>query len=55
MKPPGTRREAIQCGVRYVAASCCTGDEALKRIAEIYGETFIRSGAGRVIAVGGIG
>ena len=36
-------------GVRYVAPSHCTGGEAIKILAEIYGDRFIDSGVGRII------
>jgi len=39
-----------ELGVKYVAPSHCTGGEAIKIIAEVYGEKFIGSGVGRVIA-----
>ena len=38
-----------QAGVRYVAPSHCSGEEAIKLFAESYGKRYIRSGAGRVI------
>jgi 7,8-dihydropterin-6-yl-methyl-4-(beta-D-ribofuranosyl)aminobenzene 5'-phosphate synthase len=38
-----------QAGVRYVAPSHCSGEEALQLFAEAYGKRYIRSGAGRVI------
>ena len=38
-----------ELGVQYVAPSHCTGAEATKILAEVYGERFVRSGLGRVI------
>lgn len=38
-----------ELGVRYVAPSHCTGGEAIKILAELYGDRFIDSGAGRII------
>ena len=38
-----------QAGVRYVAPSHCSGEEARNLFAEAYGHRYIRSGAGRVI------
>jgi len=46
------RRKALQLkelGVRHVAPSHCSGEEALKIFAEIYGDRFIKSGVGRII------
>jgi 7,8-dihydropterin-6-yl-methyl-4-(beta-D-ribofuranosyl)aminobenzene 5'-phosphate synthase len=41
-----------QLGVRYVAPSHCTGGQAMKIFAEAYGDRFIDSGVGRIIAAG---
>jgi 7,8-dihydropterin-6-yl-methyl-4-(beta-D-ribofuranosyl)aminobenzene 5'-phosphate synthase len=41
-----------ELGVRYVAPSHCTGIAAIEIFAEVYGEHFIDSGVGRVIAIG---
>jgi 7,8-dihydropterin-6-yl-methyl-4-(beta-D-ribofuranosyl)aminobenzene 5'-phosphate synthase len=38
-----------QAGIRFVAPSHCSGEQALQLFAEAYGSRFIRSGAGRVI------
>jgi len=40
-----------ELGVRHVAPSHCSGDEALKIFAEVYGDRFIKSGVGRKINV----
>jgi 7,8-dihydropterin-6-yl-methyl-4-(beta-D-ribofuranosyl)aminobenzene 5'-phosphate synthase len=48
------RRMALrfkELGVRHVAPSHCSGDEALKIFAEVYGDKFIKSGVGRKINV----
>ena len=49
------RKKAVrlqELGVQFVAPSHCTGAEAIRILAEVYGEKFIRSGVGRVIAAG---
>jgi 7,8-dihydropterin-6-yl-methyl-4-(beta-D-ribofuranosyl)aminobenzene 5'-phosphate synthase len=38
-------------GVKKVAPSHCTGDNAIRLFREVYGEDFIASGAGRVIEI----
>lgn len=46
------RKKALrlkELGVRFVAPSHCTGSEAIKIFAEVFGNKFIESGAGRVI------
>ena len=46
------RKKAVrlkQLGVRHVAPSHCTGSEAMRILADAFGERFIASGAGRVI------
>lgn len=46
------RRKALrikELGVRHVAPSHCSGEEALKTFAEVYGDRFIKSGVGRKI------
>lgn len=40
-----------QMGVEKVAPCYCTGEEAIARFAEEYGEDFIQAGLGRVIVV----
>ena len=44
-----------QAGVRWVAPSHCSGEEARKLFAKAYGRRFIRSGAGRVITAADLG
>lgn len=39
-----------ELGVRHVAPSHCTGKEAIQQFAAAFGNQFIQSGAGRVIA-----
>ena len=41
-----------ELGVRSVAPSHCTGGEAIKIFAEVYGDRYINSGVGRVITAG---
>lgn len=38
-----------ELGVRYVAPTHCSGGEAIKIFAEVYGDRFLASGVGRVI------
>jgi 7,8-dihydropterin-6-yl-methyl-4-(beta-D-ribofuranosyl)aminobenzene 5'-phosphate synthase len=40
-----------QLGVRNIAPSHCSGGEAIGILAEIFGDRFLRSGAGRIISV----
>ena len=40
-----------QLGVRNVAPSHCSGGEAIGILAEIFGDRFLKSGAGRIIGV----
>ena len=40
-----------QLGVRNVAPSHCSGGEAIGILAEIFGDRFLKSGAGRIISV----
>jgi 7,8-dihydropterin-6-yl-methyl-4-(beta-D-ribofuranosyl)aminobenzene 5'-phosphate synthase len=44
--------EFQRLGVKKVAPSHCTGDNAIRLFREVYGEDFVESGAGRVIEVG---
>jgi 7,8-dihydropterin-6-yl-methyl-4-(beta-D-ribofuranosyl)aminobenzene 5'-phosphate synthase len=44
--------EFRRLGVKKVAPSHCTGDNAIRLFREVYGEDFIASGAGQVIEVG---
>jgi 7,8-dihydropterin-6-yl-methyl-4-(beta-D-ribofuranosyl)aminobenzene 5'-phosphate synthase len=44
--------EFRRLGVKKVAPSHCTGDNAIRLFREVYGEGFISSGAGRVIEIG---
>ncbi|RLI67418.1 MBL fold metallo-hydrolase [Candidatus Heimdallarchaeota archaeon] len=49
--PPASVAERFkELGVKKVAPSHCTGENAMKKFEEVYGENFIRSGVGRVIA-----
>jgi 7,8-dihydropterin-6-yl-methyl-4-(beta-D-ribofuranosyl)aminobenzene 5'-phosphate synthase len=46
------RKKALrlkELGVRHVAPTHCTGGEAMKLFAEVYGDRFIDSGVGRII------
>ncbi|RLG18105.1 MBL fold metallo-hydrolase [Nanoarchaeota archaeon] len=50
--PPTTvAKELKKLGVKKVAPSHCTGEEAMKALEEEYQEDFIRSGVGKVIEV----
>jgi len=48
----GLCRELRDLGVRRVAPSHCTGDEARRIFKETWGEDFVESGAGAVIEAG---
>ena len=39
-------------GVRYVAPSHCTGSNAMQIFAQVFGDGYLHSGAGRIITAG---
>ena len=40
-----------EMGVKHIAPSHCSGGEAMKIFAEVYGDQFVKSGLGRSISV----